>query len=86
MTDSTILTGVPAYQQANQLWFRALDMFAKAYNLTAISPFWSFTFFSYVQPGQNVFNIPYINQVQSAINHGIRTPTFEAYQQLIGGE
>jgi len=45
MADSTILTGEPAYQQANQLWFKALDMFAKAYNLTAISPFWSFTFF-----------------------------------------
>ena len=80
------LTNEPDYEQAHELWFQAINMFAKAYKLTAISPFWSFNFFSYLQPGQSVFGYPYITQVQNAINHGIRTPTFEAYQRLISGE
>ena len=84
-TDPENLTGALAYQQADQLWLQAINLFAKAYRLTAITPFWSFTFFSYLQTGQGVFGSPYITQVRDAILQGRTTRTFSDYQQIVNG-
>jgi len=74
--------GLERYQELDSKWIKALTLYANAWGLEAITPFWTTTYFKYVQTDGNAISYEYNSLVAEAINKGERTPTFRTLQAL----
>ena len=80
-----INTGDPAYAPVDQLWMKAVSLFAATNGLNAVTPFNTETYFTYAAPGTPVTALSpvYEGQVVAAIEAGQRTATYKAYESAI---
>jgi hypothetical protein len=75
--------GNRAFAEIDAKWLEAISLYASAWNLEAITPFWTQTFFLYVTGGGDGGLDPeYDRRVAEAIDQGARTATFDAYKAL----
>ncbi len=79
------MTGVgkSTYTSLDIKWMETMTAYASAWNLEAVTPFWTPTFFKYVEAGGDAMDPEYLRQVMDAIDRGERTPTFHAFKELI---
>lgn len=75
--------GRAAFTQLDIQWLDTLSTYASAWGLEAITPFWTPTFFAYVDADGDALDPAYTMRVIQAIAHGERTDTFRAYRDLI---
>ena len=79
------MTGVgkASFMRLDIQWLETMADYAGAWGLEAITPFWTPTFFAYVQRGGYAVDPAYTTRVMQAIERGERTDTFKAYRDLI---
>lgn len=75
--------GNSAFAEIDAKWLEAISLYASVWNLEAVTPFWTQTFFLYVTGGGDGGLDPeYDRKVAEAIGQGARTATFDAYKTL----
>ena len=75
--------GDARYEAVDARWLIALARYASVWNLEAVTPFWTQTFFLYSPDGHTGGLDPdYNKEVISALHSGRRTQTFKTYQRL----
>lgn len=80
---SAIGIGNKTFQALDANWLKAMTLYASTWGLEAITPFWTQTFFKYVEENGNALNPEYNKQVIESINKGERTKTFETFKTLV---
>ena len=79
------MTGVgnAAYTQLDIQWLDTIAAYASVVGLESITPFWTTTFFAYVDRGGDAVDPAYTRRVLNAIENGERTETFQAFRALV---
>lgn len=75
--------GQADFQALDAKWLEAMACYASAWDLEAVTPFWTQTFFKYTTNDGDALSAAYNKQVVEAINRGERTKTFEAFKEII---
>lgn len=75
--------GNEAFQDLDAKWLYAMTLYANTWRLEAVTPFWTQTFFLYVNADGDALNPGYNRQVIEAIHKGERTKTFDAFKAII---
>jgi hypothetical protein len=75
--------GEERYQQVDGKWLETMALYASAWGLEALTPFWTPTFFKYVREDGSAISYEYESKVASAVQKGERTETFRKYQEII---
>ncbi|NOY82776.1 MAG: hypothetical protein GXP31_17395 [Kiritimatiellaeota bacterium] len=75
--------GDQVFQALDAKWLTAMILYANAWRLEAVTPFWTQTFFKYVTGDGNALDPSYNRQVVEAIKAGEVTKTFDAFKALI---
>ena len=75
--------GNEAFQELDAKWLKTMALYAGTWGLEAVTPFWTQTFFKYVNEGGGALDPNYNRQVIEAINKGERTSTFEAFKAIV---
>lgn len=71
------------FQALDVKWLEAMSLYAGAWGLEAVTPFFTQTFFKYVKEDGNALAPDYNLKVIEAINKGERTKTFWAFKDII---
>lgn len=75
--------GLAKYGNLDQKWMEALVVYANVWNLEAVTPFWSTTFFKYETSGDgNAIGYTYNKDAADALMSGKRTATFAKFKSL----
>ena len=75
--------GSTRYAGLDIKWLETITAYASTWDLEAVTPFWTQTFFKYADGDADALDPEYMRQVVDAIDHGKRTETFYAYKKLI---
>jgi len=79
---SMVSVGKSAYKEIDQLWLETITAYASAWGLETVTPFWSITFFAYVEEEGDAVDPLYTRQVIEGIVNGWRTETFHTFKHL----
>ncbi len=80
---SSVGIGNAAYEALDQRWNETIANYASVWGMDAVTPFWTQTFFLYVNDAHDgALDPAYNGRVIEAIDKGLRTDTFRAYQKL----
>ncbi len=74
--------GLRDFEAVDGRWLKALTLYANAWGLEGITPFWTTTFFTYVERDGDGLSDEYNSRVQEAIRRQGRTDTFRVFQAL----
>ena len=74
--------GLRDFEAIDGRWLEALTLYANAWGLDGITPFWTTTFFTYVESNGDGLSDEYNSRVEEAIRRQGRTDTFRAFQAL----
>ncbi len=80
---SMIGIGSTKYADLDIKWLETITAYASTWNLEAITPFWTQTFFKYSDGDTDALDPEYMRQIVDAIDRGKRSETFHAYKKLI---
>ncbi|MDH3913167.1 MAG: hypothetical protein OEU09_17925 [Rhodospirillales bacterium] len=75
--------GDSAFMDLDIKWLETLAAYASAWGLESMTPFWTQTFFTYLEDAEGALDPAYNRAVAAAIARGERTPTFHAFQDLV---
>jgi hypothetical protein len=74
--------GLRDFEAIDRRWLEALTLYANAWGLEGITPFWTTTFFTYVERNGDGLSDEYNGRVEEAIRRHGRTDTFRVFQTL----
>ena len=78
--------GLEKYQPIDALWLEMIAVYAAAWGMEAVVPFWSQTMFKYINTDDwhlgHAYSRQYNDALQKALINGERTKTFYALQKL----
>jgi hypothetical protein len=74
--------GLKKFERIDRKWLDALATYANAWDLESITPFWTSTFFKYVEQDGSAISFIYNAEVAEAVKNGERTDTFKTYKEL----
>ncbi len=74
--------GLRDFEAIDGRWLEALTLYANARGPDGITPFWTTTFFTYVESSCDGLSDEYNSRVEEAIRRQGRTDTFRAFQAL----
>jgi len=75
--------GLAEFADIDCLWLELITIYASIWNMDAVTPFWTQTFFKYVEDNGNALSKDYNSKVFEAIKRGERTKTFHKLVELI---
>ncbi len=75
--------GDSAFMDLDIKWLETFAAYAGAWGLESMTPFWTQTFFTYLDDAEGALDPAYNRAVAAAITRGARTATFYAFQDLV---
>ena len=75
--------GLAEFAELDRLWLEFVVIYASAWRMDAVTPFWTQTFFKYVKTGGDALGRDYNLAVIEAVLDGRRTETYRRFAELV---